>query len=274
MSGCQLYFGHDDDDWDDDDDRWSYCDVDGYYECAGDDCRWESATCPDLTCTSDADCAAGCYCSVSGVCEEAGFCSNDEQCGDGYHCDETRSSCVPDVCMSDAECDSGEYCDAATGGCSASCSCTDDASAQQQGWAYCDEGRMTCMPASAGGTCGGESTCNVAAPGCAEGEVPLILNGCYTGACQAIASCDVTPTCEALSHESDCLARTGSCSAVYTGINCTKPDGSACHAGDSGCTCQDFRFNSCDAPMGAARVFTSNGAVFEMTASENASYAQ
>ena len=43
--------------------------------------------------------------------------------------------------------------------------------------------------------------------------------------------------------------------AVYTGINCKKPDGTACHAGDTNSTCASFVFNSCAAKTGQSRVF-------------------
>ena len=106
---------------------------------------------------------------------------------------------------------------------------------------------MTCEQADDAGTCGGTvaPTCNVARTQCPVGSVPLLRDGCYTGECSTIVACDVQPSCPALQHETDCLGRTGQCGAVYVGINCTKPDGSACQAGDTNCRCESFRFNSC-----------------------------
>lgn len=254
LAGCELYFGGS---GGDDDDRWNYCANDGYYACQGDSCEWIGPRCPDdpnYTCTSDDECAAGCYCGTEGFCEEAGFCSQQSDCPEGFTCDVERSSCVPESCTTSADCDAGEYC-TETGACEASCLCTTDAEAQAAGFGHCDETRGTCEPTPAAGSCGGTSTCNIAEPACAPGEVALISEGCYTGSCGAIATCDVTPGCTALQHESDCLGANASCSSVYTGNNCTKPDGSACAAGDTGCTCQSFSFNSCTDRTSAMMVF-------------------
>lgn len=245
LTGCELYFGGDGDNGDD---RWTYCAADGYYDCYGDDCTWVGPNCPSepgYECDSDADCAAGCYCGTDGTCEEAGFCATEEDCPDGFHCDVNRSSCVPDACTTSADCDAGEYCDG-NGGCVASCTCDNDAQAQAAGFGYCDEARKTCEPPAAGGTCGGESTCNIIAPTCPAGEVPLILDGCYTGSCSAIATCDVTPTCEALQHEADCLGRTDDCAPDYTGINCTSSTGTPCSTPGANCTCESYTYRSCN----------------------------
>jgi hypothetical protein len=108
---------------------------------------------------------------------------------------------------------------------------------------HCNVDRSSCEPDS--GTCAGIVTCTAAPPICAEHEVPTVEAGCYKGTCRAIAACESDPLCAHLQHEDDCLAR-AECAAVYTGIDCTKPDGSACHAGDPDCTCADFRFASCE----------------------------
>ena len=89
-------------------------------------------------------------------------------------------------------------------------------------------------------------TCNLTRPSCPAGSVATIYNGCYTGDCEAIASCDVTPACDALAHQADCLARVGTCAATYTGLNCKRPDGTACQSGDT-CECETFTFHSCAA---------------------------
>jgi len=267
LAGCELYFGNS---GDDSSDNWSYCGSDGFYRCTGNDCNWVGATCPPdgsgsggsngsgYECTSSTDCAAGCYCA-SGTCEEGGFCGSDGDCGAGYHCNTDRSSCEPNptqpTCGADADCPTGQVCDTTQGTCTATCTCTTDAGAVQQGFGWCDETRNTCMTGEdPAGSCGGTSTCTTAKPSCPDNQVPLILDGCYTGACQAIATCDATPACTELGHEDDCLGRKTDCSAVYTGLNCKKPDGSACHAGDTGCTCASFVFNSCAAKGTAAQV--------------------
>jgi hypothetical protein len=205
------------------------------------------------TCAEDADCAAGCFCqkdsnATQGYCEEAGFCSNDADCPDGYTCD-ARSSCVPDApptCASDDDCAAGSYCNG--GVCEPSCVCENDAEAQAAGWGYCDELRSTCKPPLAQ-SCNAPITCTTAAPSCPVGTVPVISlegddAGCYTGACNPIGTCDVTPTCEALQHESDCLSA-APCDVTYTGINCQGPGGSQCQAGQPGCICEEYRFAEC-----------------------------
>ncbi|MCX5741265.1 MAG: hypothetical protein NT062_02060 [Proteobacteria bacterium] len=252
LAGCELYFdGHDNGS-----DHWNYCGSDGYYDCYGDACTWVTSSCPvgggsggsGYSCTSSTDCAAGCYCA-NGLCEEAGFCATDADCGAGFHCNTDRASCEANppqpTCAADSECPSGAVC--ADGACTSTCSCTTDAQAQQGGYGYCDESRNTCVPGTdPAGTCAGTITCNIVAPTCAAGSVPLILDGCYTGECRVITTCGETPSCGALSHEADCLNRASDCSAVYTGTGCHKPDGSACHAGDQNCLCSNFTFNSCD----------------------------
>lgn len=253
MSGCALYFG----DEHDHGDSWTYCGSDGYYTCDGDNCQWVSATCPDqgtgsgssgsgFECTDNSDCAAGCYCA-NGVCEEAGFCTQDSDCGDGYTCNEDRSSCEPDPsCTSDASCDAGQVCDTASGDCTATCVCTTDAEAAANGFDYCDESRTTCMSGTdPAGTCAGEATCNQLPPSCAAGEVPTIgADGCWTGACEAVASCADAPACSHIKDEMTCLGQDG-CSETVNGINCKKGDGTACQAGDTGCTCDSYVFASC-----------------------------
>jgi len=244
LAGCELYFGGDNHD---DGDHWTYCANDGYYTCQGNNCEWAGPRCPDdpnYTCTTNADCAAGCYCA-NGVCEEAGFCGPNTKCPDGFHCDEGRASCVPDSCTTSADCNAGEYCDPATMSCTASCTCTTDAEAQAQGWGFCDETRGTCEPPVADGSCGGTVTCNQIMTVCPEGQVPLIKDGCWTTTCRNIGMCDVTPACGDIEHESDCLGRAADCTSVYTGLNCTNSSGQACQSGSTGCTCQSFQFATC-----------------------------
>jgi hypothetical protein len=253
LTGCSLYFGEQEE-------SWSYCAADGYYVCEDDDCEYAGAQCPagggggGFACEGNDECAPGCYCQ-DGVCEEGGFCDGNEDCAAGFVCNTDRASCEPEQCNSNDQCDSGQICE--NGGCVDTCVCTNDREAQENDppFGYCDENRSTCMPGTdPAGSCAGAVTCNQNAPQCAAGEVPLVLDGCYTGACKAISQCDAAPSCAALQHESDCLADNGRCTAVYTGINCTKPDGTACNAGDTNCTCESFRFNSCTTRTNNARV--------------------
>jgi hypothetical protein len=174
-------------------------------------------------CSMNTDCAAGCYCA-NGTCTEGGFCQTNSDCGPGYQCDTNRSSCEP-----------------------ITCTCTSDADAISKGFGWCDETTGTCETGTdPAGDCNDAVTCTTAPPACPEGNVALVLNGCYTGACRAITACESAPACSHLQHEDDCLSP-GTCDASYTGIDCHKPDGSACHDGDTNCTCTSFEFNSCSA---------------------------
>lgn len=103
---------------------------------------------------------------------------------------------------------------------------------------------VTAHDAGSVASCGGTVTCTIAQPGCPTGQVPTIANGCWTGACELIASCDVPPACSEINDQQDCLARSD-CGATYSGIDCTTPNGAACTAGDTDCTCVSYVFASC-----------------------------
>ncbi len=276
LSGCMLYFGeehHGDmcppgtyesyDDWGN-----PVCvpgGGDGYY------------------CSTDQQCASGCYCDeTSGTCAEAGFCSTDADCGAGMSCDcsnscvpagtETRSCgqtcfetgcpigmscandgvCLPNgpTCTSDTECAAGCYC-GPSGSCAETAVCTSNADCPTD--QHCDTDRSTCVPGAPpppppppAPSSAGEITCAFGAPTCPAGQVPLILDGCWTGTCAAYETCTAAPTCAVLNTENICLGR-ADCTAVYSGQNCTRTDGSACTMGDTGCTCQTFSFDHCRA---------------------------
>lgn len=205
-------------------------------------------------CSADDQCAQGSYCDeVSGACVPSWTCTENWECGDSYEC--INGTCAPSTCDSDTDCAAGCYCDPSQpggiGGCAESCYCSSDAEAQAGGFNWCDEVRSTCMPGTDPnrGTCAGEVTCNLGAPTCAAGQVPLILNGCYSGECIALEQCEAAPVCEVLNTEAQCLAG-DSCYPVYNGTNCTNGSGSACQPGDSGCTCASYSFDECrtDAP--------------------------
>jgi hypothetical protein len=182
LTGCQLYF-------DDHNDRHSSSpDPNGGSSGPGAQ--------PGFSCTTDANCAAGCFCA-DGTCTEAGFCSTDKDCGDGFICDVARSSCEP-----------GQAPPAVT--------CAGTASA----------------------------TCTATAPACPAGQTPLLQDGCFTGVCGDIATCDAPPTCEALQHQSDCSARTADCTQVFVGRNCK---GTTCGVSAEDCTCESYTYAACDA---------------------------
>lgn len=82
-------------------------------------------------------------------------------------------------------------------------------------------------PCRADSECGADERCNLS-----------------TGDCETVPCADLT-------GESDCLAR-ADCLAVYTGQDCTRPDGKECKSGDSDCKCKTFDFTLCtDQPQSA-----------------------
>ena len=112
---------------------------------------------------------------------------------------------------------------------------------------HCDAARSSCIPnpPPPAELCLASVTCATSAPTCDVGQVPLVKDGCYTGACRAIAACEAAPACAAIQHEGDCMDRSRDCTPVYSGFGCTKPDGSACHVGDTNCNCTSFAFAMC-----------------------------
>ena len=217
-TGCTLYFGPDDDD----DRYYSYCDQSGCWTCDSvtGDC-WQDGG--GWGCTSDWDCAAGCYCDESsGGCVETGFCNSDADCGPGYTCDD-RQSCVPeggDECWYYG-CSWGEYC-GPNGDCVPSTTChtaTD-----------CDPGydciSGTCTPTGCvdDSWCAAGCYCDEESGGCVETGYCTADTDCLAGQiCDTDRSTcipdDSPPTCPELG-ETDCLNR-DDCLTTSTGINCT-----------------------------------------------------
>ena len=303
LGGCHVYF--DDDDYGDG--GYSYCDSSGCWWCDDYGCYPTDGDGGDGgwgTCTGNYDCAAGCYCSDEGVCEEAGFCSSDAECPEGFVCDD-RASCVPegsdDACTSDADCPWGSYCDEASGQCVGTGTCTADEECgpgmecddrgtcvpapcesddeclegcycntdtnqcEETGSCEtdsdcadgfeCDTDRSTCVPCEGGdctppdpGACYADVTCNVTPPTCPAGSLPGVVDGCYSGFCIPEASCPDEPpfSCDTLSDDEAACIEHVDCRPVYVGVDCTDPGGNACEAGDTGCTCEDFRFGFCE----------------------------
>ena len=185
LAGCHLYF--EDDDGGNNRPGYTYCDETGCYDCDDWGCypgdgRGE----PGWTCTSNYDCAGGCYCSDDGFCEEAGFCSNDSECAPGFECDD-RASCVPegstDVCTSDASCPSGSFCDEQSGACVGSWTCDDGAPGADEscGMGFeCDE-RNTCVPqpCTDDGMCQEGCYCDEVAGDCIETATCDASGGCF-----------------------------------------------------------------------------------------------
>jgi cysteine-rich repeat protein len=215
-------------------------------------------------CATDADCGAGFTCNEErSACEpDTNLCINDQDCAAGEQCDVRTNTCVakpPVAVCGDAVRNPGEACDDGNrvdgDGCSKDCSSTEicgngvlDVTKGEQ----CDDGNRvdgdgcnnTCKT-SGPISCAGAITCMTAPPACQNNAVPLIQDGCYTGVCKLIAECDAPPACKSLRLEADCTVR-ADCEAVYNGINCRRPDGSACRAGEATCVCDSFRFASCE----------------------------
>lgn len=164
-------------------------------------------------------------------------------------------ACPEFACQGDGDCLQGFQC--VEGACAIPVSCGQMSDCPQDGipdgWSDCLWTGCACYagprpqpppPPPPSPSCGGAITCAAKPPACGAGEVPAILDGCYTGTCLAIAACDVAPACDALSHEADCLAR-HDCTAEYEGLGCVDPSGQQCTPGDASCTCASFEFASC-----------------------------
>ena len=233
LAGCSLYFGNSNGGGDT-----------GSNSPGGSGGGTSGGSPPGFQCGADAQCAAGCFCA-NGVCTEGGFCATDKDCGNGFHCDVGRSSCIPNPkCTMDTQCKPGSACDAKSGSCVVTCACANDAEAVMKGFGWCDESRNTCMTGTdPAGMCLGSLTCKTAAPACPENQVPLVKDGCFTGMCRLIASCEGAPACPALQHEDDCGARAADCHKLFTGHNCT---GSGCGTPGGDCHCDSYTFAGCD----------------------------
>jgi len=138
----------------------------------------------------------------------------------------------------------------------ATCACASDSDAVKQGFGWCDVARSTCMTGTdPKGVCAAAVTCTTtAAPSCTDGQVPLVKDGCYTGSCQAIASCEAAPSCGALQFQDDCTGRAADCSTVFVGHDCI---GTTCGVSDVDCHCASFTFSACEAKgaTGTSNVF-------------------
>jgi hypothetical protein len=230
-TGCTFYFGPDDDD--DDGDYYSYCDDSGCYTCyePTGEC-WRDGG--GFGCSSDADCAAGCFCEGEeygpGYCVETGFCSSTADCAPGFVCDD-RGSCVPDgsTGCETYGCPEGSFC-AADGTCipdTLGCDSDDDCAAA----CYCDETVGACVESSvcaSDADCGDGLTCDEARSSCVPGEDPP----------------PPPPSCAEITTEEACLARLD-CDATYTGIGCEDPAGNSCTSNSANCVCDYFVFAAC-----------------------------
>jgi hypothetical protein len=164
---------------------------------------------------------------VSAQCPGGGnSCASNEDCAAACFCNEEKGICEE------------------TGFCATARDCPDG---------YICDDRSSCVPD--GASCAGAiaQTCQLVAPKCAEGSVPLLKEGCYVdrdedGAfdCEEITSCAAAPSCEARQHQSDCVSGTG-CSSISIGRNCSN-GGQPCEGGQPGCICETYVFERCEGP--------------------------
>ena len=194
LTGCALYYPPDDED-----SPYSYCDSSGCYECDSYSCWRVSGGDGTPWCTTNADCAAACFCeAASGTCIETSFCASDADCFDGLVCDD-RSSCVPPEtvgppagCTVDDQCAAACYCEEENGTCVESGYCAADTDCAWLGM-ECDETRTTCIPPDGGPidppvACTLDADC-AAGQTCCDGEckdarVPGDVGNCtYSGEC-------------------------------------------------------------------------------------------
>lgn len=247
VSGCSLYFGPDDDgDW------YSYCDDTGCYECNSDSGQCNPSGGGQYGCTSDDQCAGGCYCDETyGSCIEAGYCSYDSDCGTGYVCDD-RASCVPDGTNTscwDTGCAWGSYCDNGTGACVPSTTCSTN---EDCGTGYgCFDGTCTPTGCVTDANCAAACYCDEASGGCVESNYCANDSECPAGQeCdESRSTCipdETPPTCAELTDAASCDANSA-CFTIYTGVNCTEidPNGPLCSESGANCVCESYVFGAC-----------------------------
>ena len=193
LTGCDLYYGTPND---------RNCDLWG---CQDETWPETDPVDPGDECTTDEQCAAGCYCDNPpggvGVCVETGFCDTDNDCPGDMVCDD-RATCVPDdgcdpndgTCnpppddCSITGCANGEYCDLGSGQCVPSIGCTINDECGP-GFECAPDG--TCVPVA----CDGDDAC---LPGCiCDPDSGQCLE---TGFCDAdedcMDICDADGNCE------------------------------------------------------------------------------
>lgn len=248
-TGCTLYFGEDDD-------YGSECPPGTYltYDDYGPVCVPDGG---GYYCSSDYDCAGGCYCDpATGTCVEAGYCTTDADCPEGTTCDETRSSCDPDgtpnACDSDDDCGFGAYCDELSGSCIPSWVCDpDDPAACGTGYT-CQDGTCVPLPCDGNEDCAAGCYCDLTTGGCVEScycTTDADATSAGYGWCDEERSTCMPgdpplPACEELTTEAECTSRP-ECDAIFRGLNCTDPDGLSCTDGEANCECETFVFDEC-----------------------------
>lgn len=148
-------------------------------------------------------------------------------------------------CTADTSCAAGCFC--ANGVCTEGGFCSTDKDCGTT--FHCDTNRSSCIPTPTIGGCQGDilDTCNVKQPACAENQVALRKDGCFTGACEAISACEAAPECKSIQHQDDCQARNADCTTVVNGVNCSQNGDhtTPCTTGQANCQCESYVFQAC-----------------------------
>lgn len=92
-----------------------------------------------------------------------------------------------------------------------------------------------CVASGTGSSCAGQ--CGLALDDCYCDEACTGFGDCCSDYEQVCLGCGVL-------DEAACEA-SEACMPVYTGINCTDPEGNTCTGNDSNCTCESFEFATC-----------------------------
>ena len=203
---------------------WTYCGVDGYYDCDGDDCDWVSPTLPrpgagaavadggGFECQRQRDCAAGCYCAGRHLRRGRLLHAATADCADGLRLQRgarRRASRLPadraTATASARRVSTAHDDDTCTATCSAPMTRRQSrmaSAAATRRAAPASRARTRRAPAVA------RSTCNtVRRP--ARGSGPTLIDGCYTGDVRGRhAPCDVDPGLRALKTRRTASART------------------------------------------------------------------
>jgi len=94
----------------------------------------------------------------------------------------------------------------------------------------------SCVASGTGSSCAGQ--CGLALDGCFCDEACVGYDDCCDDYAEQCATCEDLDEDSCKAHES--------CMPVYTGINCTDPEGNTCTGNDSNCTCESFVFADCE----------------------------
>ncbi|HUH05721.1 MAG TPA: hypothetical protein VML75_27205 [Kofleriaceae bacterium] len=190
-------------------------------------------------CSRHDDCVANHYpsgCGTDALCEP-GFVGTDIG---------NFESCAPEGatqpgCFEDWECGSGQRCNAQEVCLPSPWACSGGGDDEEPGLVPCDDRCYgNCVPTDPDpGNCYEAAICDSIPPGCPDGTIAGVKDGCWTGYCIPVANCEPAPACAETPTEDGCIAR-ADCAPIYQGVNCT------CDANGT-CTCEDWLYQECAA---------------------------